>query len=78
MTKQMLILLSAAFMLFACETAFDTQSPKWTRDNVNVYRSPATDENVAYSIIDSGVKQMSEGPQQKIKPEPYNKLRVKR
>ena len=73
-----LLMLNALLLLAACETAFDTQPPKWTRENVNIYRSPATDENVAYSIIDSGVKQMSEGPQQKIKPEPYNKLRVKR
>lgn len=65
-------------LLSACTQSFETQPPQWTRDNINVYRSPATDENVTYSIIDSGVKQMSEGPEQKIKPQPYKPLRYKR
>lgn len=64
-------------LLTACGD-FETRPPKWTQDHINVHRAPGTEQNVTYSIIDSGVKQMSEGPEQAIKPAPYKPLRYKR
>ena len=62
------LILSALLLLCACETAFETHPPRIVQDNVFIHRSPATEQNVVYSLIDSATRQMSEGPPQKYLP----------